>query len=409
MRQFILWSARSRLKVSCWVAVLAGLTFTGPMACLYAAESADSELNAVYGGLIKGHSNNPTFVEDLRGFERAWIIYRDARADLEAWVAGKEQPDETARRAMVDELTAAQVQELKQIAANGSPFATSELSQNDDWWNKAATLYNYYRGQVVERSNRLIGPWILAEQIRLKYLGTVIGFVQKHGAGDKLQFSALVTDHLAELHWNELNQLAQRIGLNLVTPEGISADSVTDWRDDLTVLSAKQDLRVEFTDYERPVAIANADGSRQELANANPGDTSKMNTYSSDVFISPDSHWILQITSRAHANREARQRDAFLYEVTQLTPLHLRAVPAGNSFGDLAKKHFTTGTNSYADINFVGWKPNTLVYAYTVRPDVEPHLGNDGIDWQCEFDLKTDKFSNPVKTPGASHFTAEDK
>jgi uncharacterized protein YecT (DUF1311 family) len=288
MRQIILWRTRLRLKVPWWVAVLAGFTLTGALACLHATESADNELNTIYSGLIKEHANNPAFIEDLRNLERAWLTYRDARANLEAWVTGKKQPDETVRRAMVDRLTASQVQELKQIAVSGSPFATSELSQNDDWGSKASTLYNYYRQQVVQRFRHLTGPWILAEQARIKYLGAVTLFVQKHGSGDTSQNSLLVGDHLAELHWNELNQLAQRIGLNLSTPGAIPADSVTDWRDDLTVLSAKQDLRVEFTDYERPVAIANADDSRQELANANPGDTSKLNTYSSDVFISPD-------------------------------------------------------------------------------------------------------------------------
>jgi uncharacterized protein YecT (DUF1311 family) len=409
MRRINLWGPVLRLKISCWVAVLAGFALTGPLACMYATESADSELNTIYRGLIKEYANNASFIEDLRNLERAWLTYRDARASLEAWIAGKEQPDETVRRTMVDQLTASQVQELKQIAVSGSPFTTSELSQNVDWGSKASTLYNFYRQQIVERFRRLTAPWILAEQARMQYLGAVTLFVQKHSSGDTSQLSLLVGDHLAELHWNELNQLAQQIGLNLFTPETISPNSVTDWRDDLTVLSAKQDLRVEFTDYERPVAVANADGSRQELANVNPGDTSKVNTYSSDVFISPDSHWILQITWRAHANRPARQWDAFLYEVTELTPLRLRAVPGRNSFGDLAKKHFTVGADSYADINFVKWKQDKLIYAYTVRPDVEPHVGNDGVDWQCEFDLKTGAFTKPVRTPGPSHFTAGDR
>lgn len=176
----------------------------------------------------------------------------------------------------------------------------------------------------------------------------------------------------------------------------------TDWRDDLTVISAKQDLRVEFTDFETPVAIANADNSRQQLANANPGDTSKGNTYGSEVFISPDSRWILQITWRVHTNREKRLIDAFLYQVTQIAPLHLQRYPARESFGDLAMSRFHVPDDSYADIHFVEWKPDALVMAFTVRPDVEPHVGDDGVDWQYEFDLRKHTFTNPVRMAGPS-------
>src|ERR1700749_1655253 len=196
MRQIILWGARLCLKGPCGVVVLAGFTLTGPIAVglaseatlhgprAYATESADNELNTIYSGLIKEHANNPAFIEHLRNLERAWLTYRDACANLEAWIAGGKQPDETARRSTVDRLTASQVQELKQIAVSGSLFAPSELSQNDDWGGKVSTLYNYYRQQIVQRFRYLTGPWILAEQARMQYLGAVTLFVEKHGSGN---------------------------------------------------------------------------------------------------------------------------------------------------------------------------------------------------------------------------------
>jgi hypothetical protein len=172
------------------------------------------------------------------------------------------------------------------------------------------------------------------------------------------------------------------------------------------VLSAKQDLRVEFTNYEKPVVISNVDNSRQELEDANPGESNKQTTYSSEVFISPDSRWILQIAWRAHANREAREVNAFLYAVTQIVPLHLQRYPTGKSFGELAQEHMHVPDDQYADLHFVEWKADKLVFDFTVRPNVEPHLGTDGVDWQCEFDLKKGEFSNPVKLPGPSRFIA---
>ena len=194
------------------------------------------------------------------------------------------------------------------------------------------------------------------------------------------------------------------LGLTLYRPDTMPEYSITDCRDDLTVVSAKQDLRVEFPDSERPVVIANADNSRQPLANANPGETNKTTTYSSEVYISPDSRWVLQIAWRTHGNREPRYSNAFLFEVKQVAPLHLQPYPAGGSFGELAKQHFQVPANSYADIHFVDWKEDKLVFTFTVRPDVEPHEGDDGVDWQCEFDLRQATFSSPEKLPGSSRF-----
>jgi hypothetical protein len=168
--------------------------------------------------------------------------------------------------------------------------------------------------------------------------------------------------------------------------------------------TVRHDLRVEFTNSEKPVAVSNTDNSRQELEDANPGESNKQSYYSSEVFISPDSRWILQITWRAHANREARGVDAFLYGVTQIAPLYLQPYPTGESLGHLAHNHFHAPPDYYADIHFVEWKQDKLVFAFTVRPNVEPHEGNDGVDWQCEFDLRKGTFSGPEKLPGFSRF-----
>jgi hypothetical protein len=59
------------------------------------------------------------------------------------------------------------------------------------------------------------------------------------------------------------------------------------------------------------------------------------------------------------------------------------------------------------NINFVDWKSDKLIFDFTARPDVEPHLGNDAQDWQGELDLKTGIFSNPVKIPGPSRFAGQ--
>jgi Lysozyme inhibitor LprI len=366
--------------------------------------SADRDLNLAYAEIIKDHSRDTTFVADLRKWERAWLNYRDGRATLEAWIAGKTRLDETTLRTTLNRLTAVRVQELKHLTADGSPFDLDLLSQSDDWDSKSLTQYNYYREQVVQRFRNITGPWILAEKAWLSYRAETLQFVQEHGPGSSEKLSGQVSDHLSEVHCQDLNQWAEQLGLTLYRPDTIPENSITDWRDDLTVVSARQDLRVEFTDYERPVAIANADNSRQPLANADPGETNKTTTYSSDVYISPDSRWILQITWRTHGNREPRYSNAFLFEVKQVAPLHLQPYPGGGSFGELAKQHFQVPANSYADIYFVDWKEDKLVFSFTVRPDVEPHDGNDGVDWQCEFDLRKGTFSRPEKLPGSSRF-----
>jgi uncharacterized protein YecT (DUF1311 family) len=391
-------SSFGKILLSLLVIAAAGLTVG-----LYGKESADSELNRVYENIIKGHNGDADYILDLRKSERAWLNFRDARADLEARIVGKTKPNELTQNGVIDRLTVARRNELSHLSVDGLPFDVSSLSGTDEWGTKVETQYNYYRGKVIQQFTNLTGPWILAQKAWLAYRNNTFSFVQNHGSGDKSQLSMLVSDHVAEMHWNDLNNLATQLGLSHYQPD--QGDSVTDWRDDLTVLSAKQDLRVEFTDYETPVAIANADNSRQQLADANPGDPSKTDTYSSDIFISPDSRWILQITWRTHGNREPRYSNAFLYEVKQITPLHLQRYPsAGESFGELAKRHFQVPANSYADIYFVDWQPEKLLFDFTVRPDVEPHVGNDGIDWKCEFDLQKSRFSSPAKVPGPSRF-----
>jgi hypothetical protein len=366
--------------------------------------SADRDLNLAYAEIIKDHSRDTTFIADLRKWERAWLNYRDGRATLEAWIAGKTRLDETTLRTTLNRLIAVRVQELKHLTADGSPFDLDSLSQSDDWDSKSLTQYNYYREQVVQRFRNITGPWILAEKAWLSYRAETLQFVREHGPGSREKLSGQVLDHLSEVHCQDLNQWAEQLGLTLYRPDTIPENSITDWRDDLTVVSARQDLRVEFTDYERPVAIATADNSRQPLANANPGETNKTTTYSSDVYISPNSRWILQVTWRTHGNREPRYSNAFLFEVKQVAPLHLQPYPGGASFGELAKQHFQVPANSYADIYFVDWKEDKLVFSFTVRPDVEPHDGNDGVDWQCEFDLRKGTFSSPDKLPGSSRF-----
>jgi uncharacterized protein YecT (DUF1311 family) len=386
------------------LALLAALVMVAGANPSAAWASADSDLNLVYGEIVKAHNRDTALIGDLRQWERAWLNYRDTRATLGAWIAGKTRLDETTFRANLSQLTAVRVQELKHVAAGGSPFELDSLSQSDDWDSKVLNQYNYYREQVVQQFRNITGPWVLAQKAWLSYRAETVQFVQEHGSGNKLKLSGEVSDHLSEIHWQDLNQRAGQLGLTLYRPDTVSAASITDWRDDLTVVSAKQDLRVEFTDYERPVAIANADSSRQPLANANPGETNKTTTYSSDVYISPDSCWILQIAWRTHGNREPRYSNAFLFEVKQVAPLHLQPYPAGESFGELAMRHFQVPANSYADIYFVEWKQDTLVFTFTVRPNVEPHEGNDGVDWQCEFDLRKGTFSGPEKLPGFSRF-----
>ncbi|MFY9986840.1 MAG: lysozyme inhibitor LprI family protein [Chthoniobacterales bacterium] len=402
MKRFCQRLMRAVLKLwTCRLTLLA-LALMGSRMGLSAKESIDTNLNSTYEKLIKEHGNDVAFISDLRNWERAWVSYRDARANLEAWIVGKTKPDEPARRATVEKLTDAQLQALRQLAADGSPFDPNSLSANPKWEWACWRQYNYYREQVVGKFTYLTGPWILAQKAWLGYLGETETFLESHGPGTKGQLSQLVSNYVDEMRANDLDQLAGRLGLIHYEPKAVSKDSITDWRDDLTVISAKQDLRVEFTDVEVPVAIANADNSRQQLANANPGDTSKGNTYGSDLFISPDSRWILQITWRVHTNREKRLIDAFLYQVIQITPLHLQRYPARESFGDLAMSLFHVPDDSYADIHFVEWKPDALVMAFTVRPDVEPHLGDDGVDWQYEFDLRKHTFTNPARMPGAS-------
>lgn len=395
-------SVKSGFRVRAEQLGLLALVIVAGASASPAPASVDSDLNLTYAEIIKAHSRDTAFIGDLRNWERAWINYRDGRATLEAWIAGRTRLDEATLQPTLNRLTEVRVQDLKQVAADGSPFDPDSLSQSDDC--DSQVQYNYYRDQVVQQFRNITGPWILAEKAWLSYRAETIQFVQEHGPGNKVKLSGQVSDHLSEIHCQNLNQWAQQLGLTLYRSAAVPADSITDWRDDLTVVSAKQDLRVEFTDYERPVAIANADNSRQLLANANPGGTSKTTTYSSDVYISPDSRWILQITWRTHGNREPRYANAFLFEVKQIAPLHLQPYPARGSFGELAKQHFEAPINSYADIYFVEWKQDKLVFSFTVRPDVEPHEGNDGVDWQCEFDLRKGTFSRPEKLPGSSRF-----
>ena len=59
------------------------------------------------------------------------------------------------------------------------------------------------------------------------------------------------------------------------------------------------------------------------------------------------------------------------------------------------------------NLNFMEWQLSKLIFAFTTRPDVEPHVTNDAQDWRCEFDLKSGVFTDPVRIPGVSRFVGQ--
>lgn len=121
---------------------------------------------------------------------------------------------------------------------------------------------------------------------------------------------------------------------------------------------------------------------------------------SSNVTISPDSHWVFQVTEWSfkivHSESAYQHPNAYLYEVTQIAPLKLRPYFKDGSFAQAAFRNFTAshGTRKYLGITFRSWNPGKLFFC--IMPDDSINSQNGECD-EYEFDLNTGTFSEKPK------------
>jgi hypothetical protein len=73
---------RAVLRLRTCQLTLLGLALMGSSMGLSAKESIDTDLNLTFEKLNKEHGNDAALISDLRNWERAWVSYRDARANL---------------------------------------------------------------------------------------------------------------------------------------------------------------------------------------------------------------------------------------------------------------------------------------------------------------------------------------
>ena len=349
---------------------IAGMSLLLAAGWIY-AETTDEALNAAYKKALASNHDG-----ELQWTELHWIAYRDAEANLQAWIAGKSSPDEAARESSLNETTRRRTTELLQTAAGKpgdiSPDNTPVSPANAGQGLSAADAYAALRSKVIAQNNAdLISALILSQKAWLDF-----SELQGAGSEEAMRLKDLLAD--AKL----LN-----IDLGKIPPEPDQ-----DGLDRNTEVSPDHLLRIEQTGDHSAWVISNQTGARAQLPlaadEANVG-RGQPTVEVSEFSISPDGRWIFRTQKFYHGMCGAylyERASGLNYKAATDRPLDL---PAWEYFGKMS--HMKDATEGGV-VNFVAWKNGRL----RISLNASSHLTfGDVDDWRVDYDPETKSFSVP--------------
>jgi uncharacterized protein YecT (DUF1311 family) len=350
------------------------------------ADDADDQLNAAYHQALAGGRVRPA---ELKWEEEHWLVYRDAEANLQAWIAGGTHPDEAARAASLARTTATRTNELRALAQTGPPAnappTTSALPGADGATPDNLTDDDAYRAlktaAISRHDPQLLAALILDQKAWLQFSQLQRDFESVPGAAPR-------QDSL--VRWR-----ADAAALGVPLPRTSSGTDDPFGDTDLdTEVSPDHLLRIEQSGGQGWL-ISNQTGQRallpQKQDEAGVG-RSTPTVLVSEYAISPDDAWIFRTQKFYHG-----MCGAYLYHrVSGLTYRAATPKPL-----DILAWHFFEQTTHMSLFNsaeggvvrFVAWPPGQLRISLNAK---ETLIHGFVADWIVDYDFAKGRFSIPT-------------
>lgn len=372
----------------------AGLVLLGALPL--EAEDDDEELNQAYGEAVKGNAKRK---EQLKSVQRAWIAYREAQADFEAWFQGGKAP----RAEALEHLTMARTDELLHMGKNGAsrdlPAVADEAAAGDE-----VSLYFDLRSRIAAAHNAgWIVDYIKAEQAWRTFADLQSAFDGNAGGANNEE-----SDKREQIAASLLNR--NRTGLlKMVSkwggfPPAVAAGEKEEEQpsdESNTYVFPGKDFRIEQIaavkgeEEEGRVEIwvvSNETSKRMRLPEVQ---TSGEIGFPSSFSCSPDGHWLFR-TQKVVSGVGA----GYLYERQSSDALELR--PVGETRWDVAAWRFfakTAGSKIPEEelsqtgvIAAEAWKNGKLRVSLSAK---ELNDGNQVAGWLADYDLAKKTFAVP--------------
>ena len=370
------------------------------------AKDDDEELNQAYGEAVKAMKGNAERKGELKSVQQAWIAYRDAQADFEAWFQGGKAPREEA----MEHLTMARTDELRHIAKNGVsrdlPAAADETAAGDE-----ATVYADLRGRITASHNaEWIVGYIKAEQAwntfadrQSAFDGSAGGAKHEQDESDKRE--QIAASLLKRSRAGLLKRMSEWGGF----PPAVAAGAKEEEQpadDSTTCFSPRKNFRIEQIssakgeDDEGRVEIwvvSNETSKRVRLPEVQirSDETSGDIGFPSSFSFSPDEHWIFR-TQKIVSGVGA----GYLYE--RKAPDALEFNPVGKGRWDSMAWRFFAKTAGYkasedelAEMGVIraeAWRNGKLRINLSAK---ELSDGKQVGGWRADYDLAKKSFEVP--------------
>jgi uncharacterized protein YecT (DUF1311 family) len=369
------------------------LTLSLSLSALVLAESQDDQLNAAYHEALASKKLDP---ESLKWIELHWIPFRDAEANLQAWISGKSLPDEAARQASIEHSTKVRLADLIHVAADGK---SADLSVNYSTGDLAvAEAYSSLRQQVLAKNNphltaALISDqkaWLEFSELQADYDGGI----SSPGKPDEMRAASAA--RLNGLRLSQLKADANALGISLAAPQPANGDEPDIGIDRNTEVSPDDMIRIEQDDQNennvQAWIISNTTGERALLPMKNDeADTGrdKPTVSISEFAISPDHRWIFRTQKFYHGMCGAylyQQISGLQYKAATEKPLDMLA---WNFFKKAAPADNVDVTEGGV-VNFSSWGHDYLRISLNASERLT--FGNVN-DWLVDYNLRARTFS----------------
>ena len=357
------------------------------------ADTLDEQLNAAYQQASASKRIAP---EGLKWTELHWITYRDAEANLQAWLSGRSQPDEAARQAILAQLTQVRLEELQHIAQDGT---SGMVTDGGDAAHETLLVGNAsaaVRQSIIDwGSPDLTSALLLDQKAWLEFSDLQADYdgYQPHlSREEQLRRRSLSLARLYRLRLAQLQADAAKFDITIGPPVSAAASAAEFKTERESEVSPAHDLRIEQPEEGQCWVISNKTGERALLPTA--GDEAntgrgKPTVPVSDFAISPDEHWIFRLQKFYHG-----MNGAYLYE--RDSGVHFK--PATEQPLDILAWKFFQKSTGNADptaegvVHFVSWDPGCLRFSLNASKRLTFANVND---WLVDYDLKTKTFSIP--------------
>jgi len=376
------------------------------------ADNLDEQLNAAYQkALATLESKKVGDAEILKWTELHWITYRDAEADLQAWLAGKSAPDKAARKMSLAQSTQTRLTELQHIVKDGT---SGDYNAEDP---VTAHAYATLRQAIIAKRNPELTAALILDQRAWLYFSDLQvgddGYFPLHQDQGQNALGNSLPARRVQSRLVQLQADASILGVDISQPPSDADTAKETGLDRDTEISPDHILRIEQTYSGDPYGpswvvqscvVSNKTEQRALLPEPEEEATTgngrgKPTVLISEYAISPDKRWIFRTQKFYHG-----MCGAYLYERTSGLNYELATqepfdILAWKSFKKITQVDVPDVTQGGV-VKFAAWGSGSLRISLNASKRL---TFADVNNWLVDFDLKTKMFSVPADIQEHDH------